>query len=458
MTLVNAQTSIDWQAVDEEVITHLRNILRLDTRNPPGNEIIAASYLREVLENEGFECQIVGPTPERATLVTRLRGDNTEPPILLMSHTDVVAVEPEKWSHPPFAAEIADGFIYGRGALDMKNMVVMELMTMLLLKRTGIPLKRDVIYMAEADEETGGREGAAWVVANHPELVQAEYALNEGGGYGFAINDKVYYTIETAEKGSMRFKIRTTGDPGHGSIPHENNAIVKLAEVLSRIRNHQPPIHFTATFRGQIEGIASTQSPEVAAAFRAVLADEQTADIAIQALPVAETFKRELRAMASNTISATMLKAGDQINVIPSVAEASIDARLLPGQTHEEFVKEVLAILGHDCSIEFLEPSPPLEAEPDSPLIEVIKEVLHAHVPEATIVPTMLTGGTDAKHLNKLGTTVYGFSPERFNGVESWSGVHGHDEKISVQAMQWGTRVLYEVVEKFAAKPQDPLR
>src|SRR5581483_635277 len=180
MTTANTRPSIDWQVVDEEVITHLRNILRLDTRNPPGNEILAANYLREVLTREGLECVVVGPDSKRASLITRLKGDGSQPPLLLMSHTDVVAVEPEKWSHDPFGGVIADGYLYGRGALDMKNMVAMELMTMLLLKRHNVPLKRDVIYMAAADEEVGGYQGAGWVVEHHPELIQAEYALNEG--------------------------------------------------------------------------------------------------------------------------------------------------------------------------------------------------------------------------------------------------------------------------------------
>src|SRR5579883_364275 len=241
MTTSRATTHIDWEAAGNEVVSHLQDLLRLDTRNPPGNEIRAAQHLSAVLQREGIDSQIIGPSPERASLITRLRGDGSEPPLLLMSHTDVVAVEPEKWSHPPFAAEIADGFLYGRGALDMKNMVIMELMAMLLLKRSGVPLKRDVIYMAEADEETGGHQGAEWVVDHYPELIRAEYGLNEGGGAGMEINGRVYYTVSTAEKGSARFKIRTTGDPGHGSIPHENNAIVKLAELLGKVRGNQPP-------------------------------------------------------------------------------------------------------------------------------------------------------------------------------------------------------------------------
>src|SRR5579872_5138547 len=207
MTLSHSKRAlpIDWEAAGTETIDHLRNILRIDTRNPPGNETRAAEYLRKVLQREGIDCTIVGPSPDRGTLIARLRGDGSAPPLLLMSHTDVVAVEPEKWTHSPFSADIADGFIYARGALDMKNMVTMELMTMLLLKRTGVPLARDVIYMEAADEEVGGHDGAAWVVQHHPALIQAEYAFNEGGGNGFEILGQRYYTVQTAEKGTARF-------------------------------------------------------------------------------------------------------------------------------------------------------------------------------------------------------------------------------------------------------------
>ncbi|MGH2510250.1 MAG: M20/M25/M40 family metallo-hydrolase, partial [Ktedonobacteraceae bacterium] len=449
MTTAHPRTPLDWHAVDEEVIMHLRNILRLDTRNPPGNEIRAAQYLRDILEKEGFECVIVGPSPARASLITRLKGDGSEPPLLLMSHTDVVAVEPDKWSHDPFAAVIDNGFLYGRGTLDMKNMVTMELMCMLLLKRAGVPLKRDVIYMAAADEETGGLQGAGWVVEHYPELIQAEYALNEGGGGGLQVNGQVYYTVQTAEKGSARFKIRTTGTPGHGSVPHNDNAIIKLAELLSKVRDTQPPTHLITTVRGYIEGIASTQPPELAAALRAVLVDEQTASAAIDSLPISEQFKRSLQAMTRNTISPTMLTSGSQINVIPSEAVGYVDGRILPGQTLESFIVELRAIFGPDCEIEFVQPGIALEADPSSPLFEVINQVLHEHAPTATVVPSLLTGGTDAKSVSTLGTKVYGFAPVQYTANEGRSGVHGHDERINVKAMQWGTRVLYDVVEKF---------
>src|SRR5574340_1066213 len=361
--MAQSMQSINWQDVGEETVRNLRGLLRLDTRNPPGNEIRTAEYLRSLLEAEGIGGEIVGPSHNRGTFIARLRGDGSEPPLLLMSHTDVVAVETEKWTHDPFAADIADGFVYGRGALDMKHMVTMEAMTMLLLKRRRVHLKRDVIFMAAADEEVGGMQGAGWVVENRHELIQAEYALNEGGGVGFEINGRRYYPVQTAEKGTVRFRIRTYGKPGHGSVPHFDNPILDLAEVLTKCTPQLLPAHFTGTFRGYIAGIAETQPVEVAQALHAVLADESTADAAIDVLPLDEGLKLRMHAMLRNSITPTMLKAGSQINVIPSEADASIDGRNLPGWTPEMFLQELRSALGDEAEITLLEPSTPLEAD-----------------------------------------------------------------------------------------------
>ena len=452
MPTSNQLQDVDWNVVWDEVITYMRNLLRLDTRNPPGNETLAAEYLRGILEQEGIACEIVGPGPDRGSIVARLKGDGSAPPLLLMSHTDVVAVEPEKWTHDPFAAEITDGFIYGRGALDMKHMVTMELMTMLLLKRVGVPLKRDVIFMAAADEEVGGHNGAGWVAQNRPELIQAEYALNEGGGIAFEINGRRYYTVQTAEKGAARFRLRATGKPGHGSMPHDENAILKLAEVIGRLRNHQPPAHFSASFRGFVTGIASAQPPEVAQMILAILASEDTADAAIDALPVDNLQKLELRAMAHNTIAPTLLQAGSQINVIPSEAEVSLDARILPGWTTEMFLEEIRTIFGEDIDVEFIDPDLALEADPASPLFDLIKDVVREHDPEAIVIPTLIVGGTDAQRVAGLGIKVYGFAPEMFiSGLNDLDRIHGHDERINIRSLQWGTHVLYDVVARFAS-------
>jgi acetylornithine deacetylase/succinyl-diaminopimelate desuccinylase-like protein len=441
---------INWQEVGEETVTRLRGLLRLDTRNPPGNEIRAAEYLRALLEGEGISGEIVGPGRERGTFIARLKGDGSAPPLLLMSHTDVVAVEPEKWTHDPFSGDIADGFVYGRGALDMKQMVTMEAMIMLLLKRSGIQLKRDVIFMAAADEEVGGHDGAGWVVENRPELIQSEYALNEGGGSGFEINGRRYYPIQTAEKGTVRFRIRTYGKPGHGSVPHNENAILKLAAILAKFTPELLPVHFTDTLRGYITGIADTQPSDIARSLHAVLDDETSADVAIDSLPLDEALKLRTHAMLRNTVTPTILNAGSQINVIPSVAEAAIDGRNLPGWTPEMFLEELRSALGNEAEITLLDPSIPLESDIQSPLFNSIKAVLNEHDPEANVVPFLLTGGTDAKHVTKLGTKVYGFVPGLYVGADEGRRVHSHDERVSVHSLQWGVRVLYEVVERFA--------
>ncbi|HZR42611.1 MAG TPA: M20/M25/M40 family metallo-hydrolase [Ktedonobacteraceae bacterium] len=459
-----AQTStgnlIDWQTAGDETIQHLRALLRLDTRNPPGNEMLTAAYLHDVLLQDGIDSVIIGPDEVRRTLVARLHGDGSAPPLLLMCHTDVVPVEPDKWTHDPFAADIADGFIYGRGALDMKHMVAMELMTMLLLKRANVPLKRDVIFLATADEETGGSQGVRWVAAHHPELVQAEYALNEGGGMQVEINGRRYYTIQAAEKGGAGTRLRARGRPGHASIPHDDNAIYKLAAALLKLRERKPPVHLTATFRAFIEGIAQTQPPAVAQTLHSLLADEATADAALHNLPFDESIKQQFSAMMRNTATPTILSAGNNngVNVIPSEAEIVLDARILPGQTPDTFWQELRQIVGEDVDIEPLYGpdtplaiAAPLEVDFSSPLVDTITSVLKDHDPQATVIPWILTGGTDAKALAPLGVKAYGFTPVLFDGVDEVKGIHGHDERISLRSMHWGIRILYEVVERFAA-------
>ena len=439
------------ESASDEVVDHLRALLRLDTRNPPGNENLAAEYLRDVLAREGIDSVTVGPSPDRASIVARLCGDGSEPPLLLMSHTDVVAVERDKWTQDPFGGATVDGFIYGRGALDMKNMVAMELQTMLLLKRRGVRLKRDVIFLAAADEEVGGRQGAGWVVEHHPDLIRAEYALNEGGGNAREVNGKLYYHVQTAEKGIQRFRLLVRGSPGHGSLPRDDNAVLKLAGLLGRLRQHRLPIHFTATTRAYIEGLAAAQPQPLRDQFLELL-DPAKCDEAITSLPIGVSLKRQLNAILRNTVSPTILQAGSQINVIPSIAEAHCDGRILPGQTRESFLRELHDLFGDDAEIEFLTPEPsfgPLEADPSGPLWQTIEHVLRERSLGCAVVPKMLAGATDAKHVARLGTKVYGFAPELYTGPDESARIHGHDERIGVESLKWGAATLYEVVARF---------
>ncbi|GAC1561328.1 MAG: M20/M25/M40 family metallo-hydrolase [Herpetosiphon sp.] len=440
---------VDWDLVNREVTQHLQALIRLDTRNPPGNETRVAAYLRDVLAREGIASEIVGPSEDRGSLVARIAGNGAEQPLLLMSHTDVVAVEPEKWSSDPFAAEIVNGAIVGRGAIDMKHMVAMELTTMLLLKRAGVPLKRDVIFMAAADEEVGGHLGAGWIARHRPELIQAEYALNEGGGTGTEVNGQIYYLVQTAEKGTARFRMETKGRPGHGSQPHDQNAVLRLAALITRLQDHRLPVHWTKTVRSYVETIAASQPPEVAAQLHAILQAEDP-DRLIDQLPLSDAFKLGLRSTIRNTVSPTMLRAGSQINVIPSDAEAFFDGRILPGWTPEQFRGELQQLFGQDVQCTFIDPSEPLEAEPNSPLFDMIIEVMRERDPQGIPVPTMSSGATDAKHLADLGIKVYGFAP----GLHptDWHGMHGHDEQIRLESLHWGVRTLFEIVARFAGQ------
>jgi acetylornithine deacetylase/succinyl-diaminopimelate desuccinylase-like protein len=256
--------------------------------------------------------------------------------------------------------------------------------------------------------------------------------------------------VQTAEKGTARFRITTRGTPGHGSQPHGDNAVIKLAEALLRLRDQPLPVHFTKSLRGYVEGVAAAQPDDVAAALRAVIADERGADAAIDALPLDDSFKLSLRSRIRNTAAPTILSAGSQVNVIPSQAQASVDGRILPGWTPERFLTELRPILGDAVEIEFLEPSEPLEADPESALFDVIKAVLKEHDPEATAIPTLLSGATDAKHMADLGIKVYGFAPTQYDGPDEWNRIHGHNERCSVRSIQWGVQVLYDVTASTA--------
>ncbi len=224
----------NWNSIREEAICHLQELIRIDTTNPPGNETAAAEYIAGVFKREGIDSTILESAPGRGNIVARLKGDGRAAPLMLMFHLDVVPVEADKWQHPPFSGDIADGYLWGRGTLDTKELGAMELMTMLLLKREGKLLARDIIFMANADEEAGGHLGAGWMVKEHPDLIQAEYAINEGAGFGVDLLGHRFFTCQTGEKGTARFSLRARGRPGHASQPHPDNAVLKVADAIQK--------------------------------------------------------------------------------------------------------------------------------------------------------------------------------------------------------------------------------
>ncbi|MFN8484710.1 MAG: M20/M25/M40 family metallo-hydrolase [Anaerolineae bacterium] len=451
--IVNTR-DVDWAAVETEVVEMLRGLLRLDTTNPPGNEIIAAEYIADILRANGIEPTVLSSAAGRGNVVARLKGDGSAPPLLLMGHIDVVPAEPDKWRYPPFSGELVDGEIWGRGATDMKNVVAMELMVFLLVKRLGLPLKRDLIFMATADEEVGGSMGAGWLVDTHPELIRAEYAINEGGPTAIVFGDKTFFACSTAEKGTARFTLRARGAPGHASLPHNDNAILKLGAALQRLGATTLPMHVIPTVRAHVEAIAAHLEPQERANLLNVLSDDPAVQAeAIARLPLPDVGKRRLFAATHNTATPTILSAGSKINVIPAEAEALVDGRILPGQTGDGFMAELRAALGDDVELEFHEPvSPGLEADPSSPLFALIQEVVAAHEPGAVVVPALITGGTDAKSVVRLGTKVLGFVPMRYEGPALSGLAHNHNERVSVANLSFGTRIYFDVVSHWCGQ------
>ena len=445
---------LDWTSVRDEVVHLLQGLLRLDTTNPPGNEIIAAEYLAEVLRADGIEPVVLSSKPGRGNVVARLKGDGSAPPLLLMGHTDVVPVEPDKWTHPPFSGAVVDDVVWGRGATDMKNVVAMELMAFLLMKRLGRPLKRDIIFMATADEEVGGAWGAGWLVDNHPELIRAEYAINEGGPTSIVFGDKVFFAVSTGEKGAARFSLKAHGAPGHASLPHNTNAVLYLAQALVKLGQARLPMRVIPTALAHIETIARHLPADQAANLRNVLsADPAVQQAAIDALPLPDVSKRRMYAMLHNTVTPTILNAGSKINVIPAEAEARIDGRILPGVTIEDFEQEIRAIVGDTVAIDFYEgPSLGLESESDSPLLHIIQDVISEYEPGAVVVPALITGGTDAKSVVRLGTKVLGFVPMRYEGPAMSGLAHNHNERVSVANMLFGTQVYFDVVRRWCSQ------
>ncbi|MBN1956481.1 MAG: M20/M25/M40 family metallo-hydrolase [Anaerolineae bacterium] len=440
--------TIDWQSITDEAVQHLQALIRIDTTNPPGNEQAAADCLAQLLAREGYAPVVLTSAPGRGNVVARYKGRGDAAPLLLLSHLDVVPAEPAQWEHNPFGGEIVDGMIWGRGALDMKSIVTMQLMTMLLLQRGQIPLARDVIFAATADEEAGGEYGAGFLVENHPELIRAEHALSEFGGFPLEFGGRTIYFCQAAEKGFCWLRMRARGQPGHGSMPHPDNATVKLAEAVGKLGRARLPYHRTQAVTEMIHGMANAIGGMQGAVLRLLL-HPTLHPLALRAL-ASSSFERFFYALLHNTVSPTVLQAGSKTNVIPSEAVAELDGRTLPGQDMESLIGELEAVIGPGFEFEPIHLGPPLAISSETVLFATMARVLQRHDPGAAVAPLMMAGGTDAKHIARLGIPCYGFSPMRlppeFNFLAM---VHGHNERIPIDGLAFGVQALYEVVEEY---------
>jgi acetylornithine deacetylase/succinyl-diaminopimelate desuccinylase-like protein len=436
-----------------EAQTMCQALLRMDTTNPPGNERPAADYLDRMLREAGYEPVLLESAPGRANLVCRRPGSGAAQPLLLAAHLDVVEASDAEWKHPPFGGEIHDGCLWGRGAIDMKNMAAMCAAVLRQLSRESAVLSRDVIFAAVSDEEAGCQMGSRWLVENHPDLVSAEYAIGESGGYSLHVGKTTFYPVQVAEKGICWVRARVRGEAGHGSMPRDDNAVLVLSERLARLRHVRFPAHENRYVRDFLAQVAARQ-PRLVRPLARLLSHRRLLPSVLRRAKDASAV-RALAALLSNTASPTILRAGGKINVIPDRAEVEIDGRTLPGQTEEDFLRELKAILGPDVELEVMLSAPPVVTEPyESPLYELMRQEINRREPDAVVVPYMIPGFTDAKYFTRTGARWYGFSPvkiERGSGIRFAEMFHGHNERIPIAGLHWGTDLLYSVVREFCA-------
>jgi len=445
------------QEVEKEVTDFLSGLIRVNTTNPPGNETAAAKYTAENLEKDGFKCEILESAPGRGSVITRIRGTGEKPSLLLLSHLDVVAANPKEWSVDPFGGTVKDGFVWGRGALDMKGMTAIEVMALKLLKRNEVKLKGDVILAATADEEKGGEAGAGWLVKNYPKKVCADYVLNEGGGTAMRKNDKSIFTINTAEKGIIWFKIRAKGRPGHGSVPTAaDNAILRMNKVIDKLGNYRAKIKIVPTVK-QFLTVTAEQNKTLKQGLSTLLKRPETGDQIMDKLAKEDRYlAEEIRSRLRMTVTPTIIHGGVKENIVPSECEAVFDCRVLPGQMPDDALKEIKGLLkdvGLDkLEFEIIQATEPTESPVKTPLYDLIVKVLKKYDPHCSVTSTMLTGGTDSRFFRKKGGICYGFHPIRADQLsysEMQETIHGIDERISVSNLVFGTSVLYETIERF---------
>lgn len=439
---------VNTDAVGTRCVELLRSLIRMDTTNPPGNELPAAQFVATYLREAGLSPVVIGTGANRACTVARIPGAGTRPPLLLTAHLDVVGAEAASWRHPPFAAEVHDGYIWGRGAIDMKNMVAMCMTVMRLLAELGAPLDRDIIFAAVADEEAGCEHGSLHLVEHYPELVRAEYMLGEVGGFSMHLMGRSFYPIQVAEKGICWVKLHVTGTPGHGSVPNPESAVVQLAETIAILGHQHFPFHPTAPVRQFIEGMAA-HLPFPVSHLLPLMAHETLGPRLLNLIVRDPAQRRSFAALLANTATPTVVRAGVQTNVIPGGATVEIDGRTLPGQDTGAYLRELRVLLGPDVGIDVMRELPPVVNSVDTPVYRHLERVLRDHDPAAIPIPYVIPGFTDAKAFSRLGAQCYGFSPVRFERSHkiAFSDLyHGHDERIPIDGFKWGLGVLWDAV------------
>jgi acetylornithine deacetylase/succinyl-diaminopimelate desuccinylase-like protein len=424
----------------------LQTLIRFDTTNPPGNERECISYLDGLLAEAGCETTILSSDPQRPNLISRLTGQGKAPPLLLYGHVDVVTTAKQEWQHPPFEGKLVDGYLWGRGALDMKGGVVMMLDAFLRAKSEDISLPGDVVLALVSDEEAGGYCGARFLVENHASLFQdIRYAIGEFGGFSFSIGSQRFYPIMVAEKQVCRLRATVRGPGGHGSLPGRGGTMARLAQFLDQLDRRSPPVHITPVTRMMFQEISSNLPFPTGLVLRQLLNPMMT-DLLLKVLgPRGQAFEP----LFHHTINATVVRGGEKVNVIPSEVVVDMDGRLLPGYGPDDLVTEVRQLVGDDVELEFTQHDPG-PAEPDMGLFSTLRAIVGEADPAGIPVPMLMPGATDGRLFARLGIQTYGFLPMLLPpGVNFLETIHGANERIPIGALTFGTQAIYQLLHRF---------
>jgi acetylornithine deacetylase/succinyl-diaminopimelate desuccinylase-like protein len=426
---------------EDEVVELCSDLIRIDTSNPTSDERAAAEYVAGKLAEVGIEPTVLESEPGRASVVARVEGsDPGRPALLVHGHLDVVPADPAEWSVHPFSGEVRDGYLWGRGAIDMKDMDAMTLAVVREWARTDVRPPRDVVLAFVADEEAGGVKGARWLVDTHPELFDGcTEAISEVGGFSLTIRDDLrLYPVQTAEKGMAWLRLVARGRPGHGSMRHDDNAVTRLAEAVARIGRYEFPVVLTKTVRQFLEALSEALDVDLDIDSSAGASREELD----QLLGRLAGMSRMVGATLSNTANPTMLDAGYKSNVIPGTASAVVDGRFLPGQ-EEEFERQLDELIGAGVTREWVHRDQAVETDFDGPLVEAMAAALTAEDPAGLPVPYTMSGGTDAKSFERLGMRCFGFSPLLLPADLDFAALfHGIDERVPTDGLRFGVRVL----------------
>jgi acetylornithine deacetylase/succinyl-diaminopimelate desuccinylase-like protein len=435
-------------AVHERPAELLQRLIRFDTTNPPGRERECVSYIDALLTEAGYETTIRSRDPERPNLVARLPGRGAAPPLLMHGHVDVVTTEGQRWSQPPFEGKIVDGCVWGRGALDMKGGVAMMLSALLRAKAEGLEPPGDVIFCALSDEEGFSAYGAQFLVEQHPELFEGvRHAIGEFGGFATYVGGRRFYPIQVSEKQICTVKATVRGPGGHGAIPVRGGATARLGRVLLKLDRTSLPVHVTPVVRDMFGAVAEASSFPRSLLVRQLLNPALTDRL----LRTMGSRARAFSPLFHNTVSTTMVRASEKLNVIPSEASVTMDGRLLPGFAPSDMVSELAGVLGDDVDLEVTRYDEGA-VEPDMTLFGTLAGILKELDPDGVPIPNLMAGVTDGRFFSRLGIQTYGFLPMNLPaGFDFWSTVHGADERAPVQAVEFGAEAVYRALQRFGA-------